>query len=183
MAQRVCLVAFLLFGCSGSPVRTAREPVVLGHTKQWIPPAWTETPQPSGPEPSAAARRVLETAQRMSDEGTVVRGSCYRYVDRVYDDAGYDGWRERTQVFRGPRNGPYADLDTIQPGDWLYIVNHPELRPVGTHSVLFVEWADRANGIAHVYSYVGGSRDRPADYVTYDVTRTYGIQRAIEPER
>jgi hypothetical protein len=189
MRIHACLFACWLGACGGTPSLVAERPGITNaaQTKQWIPPPWTQTSAPpeapGAPEPSEAARRVLETAQRMGDAGTVVRGSCYRYIDRVFDDAGHDGWRERTQVFRGSRNGPYADLDLIQPGDWLYIVNHPESRPVGTHSVLFVAWEDRANGYARVWSYVGGSQDRPADLVGYDVTRTYGIQRAIMPAR
>jgi hypothetical protein len=143
-----------------------------------LPAPWTNAAATSGP-----ATRVLSTAQQMYDEGVVVRGSCYRYVDTVFDRAGFHGWRNRSNVFRSAPNGPYASLDMIQPGDWLWIVNHPESTPVGTHSVLFVGWEDRANGIARVYSYVGGGQERSADLVTYDVTRTYNIQRAIQDDR
>jgi hypothetical protein len=165
----------LLAGCASAPLST---PIARSRSKQLVPPWTTHTTV----QPTAPARRVLETAERMVDEGVVVRGSCYRFVDTVFDEAGYDSWRRRTNVFRGRRQGPYADLDTIQPGDWLWIVNHPETTPVGTHSVLFVGWEDRAHGYARVYSYVGGGQDRSADFTTYDVTRTYRIQRAIEPE-
>src|SRR5688500_11593264 len=64
---------------------------------------------------SLPGQRVLATAERMLDEGVVVRGGCYGYVDRVFDEAGYGGWRSRTNVFRGSLNGPYANLDLIQP--------------------------------------------------------------------
>lgn len=171
-----------LGGCGASP--ESRRPLAASssapRTKQLLPP-WTSAASVQ-PEPSGPGRRVLETARRMYDEGTVVRGSCYRYVDTVFGEAGYDGWRRRTNVFRGRTSGPYANLDLVQPGDWLWIVNHPELSPVGTHSVIFVAWEDRANGYASVYSYVGGGQERSADLVTYDVSRTYAIQRAVEPE-
>lgn len=142
-------------------------------------------PQPEEPsivgEASGPARRVLETAEEMYEESTVVRGSCYDYVSAVYDRAGFGGRRAREAVFHGPRRGPYADLDLISPGDWLYIVAYPDARPVGTHSVLFVRWEDRSAGQALVLSYVGGRADRSADLLSRDVSRTYTILRAREP--
>ena len=161
------------------------EAPATSRAKQLVPP-WSSATSlapvaSSAPPVSPAAQRVLETAHRMVDEGTVIRGSCYRYIDTVFTRAGHDGWRRQETVFRAPTRGPYADLDLLQPGDWLFIVNHPESRPVGTHSVIFVRWIDRADGYAETISYVGGGRDRPGDRVGYDVTRTYRIQRAVDP--
>lgn len=158
-------------------------PRAAPHTKQALPPPWSNVAvEPAPPPASVAGSRVLETAERMVDDGTVVRGSCHRYIETVYDSAGYRGWRRRSVIFRGNRNGPYADLDLIQPGDWLYIVNHPELTPVGTHSVIFMGWEDRARGYARVVSYVGGMQDRPGDIVGYDVSLTYRITRPVDEE-
>ncbi|NIR58369.1 MAG: hypothetical protein GWO02_02030, partial [Gammaproteobacteria bacterium] len=64
-------------------------------------------------------------------------------------------WRKRRIVYRAERDGPYADLNQIRPGDWLYIVNDPHRTPVGTHSVMFVRWTDRARGYASVISHPG----------------------------
>jgi hypothetical protein len=191
----VVVLAVLSTACASTavvgtpPTLAARADV--GRPKQILPAPWTNfgtsihAPTPA-PEPllqsTPAGLRVVDTATRMVDEGTIVRGSCYRYIDRVFQTAGYRGWRRRTTVFRGPRSGPYASLDAIQPGDWLWIVNHPDRTPVGTHSVLFVDWYDRSAGIARVISYVGRSERRPADVTTYDVSRTYSIQRPIDPE-
>lgn len=162
------------------PAETTAAPAAT-HAKQLIAPWTSATRTPSAaPEPSGPGGEVLHTAERMVDDGVVVRGSCYRYIDTIFDEAGYSGWRRRSRVFRNPPRGPYADLDLIEPGDWLWIVNYPDADPVGTHSVLFVEWEDRERGYARVVSYVGGRRDRPGDLVGYDVSRTYSIMRAVE---
>ena len=141
-----------------APIAPA-EPSIVGHA--------------SGP-----ARQILETAEQMLDDYVVVRGSCYDYIATIFDRAGFEDRRAREVIFQGPRGGPYADLDLVSPGDWLYIVAYPEARPVGTHSVLFVRWDDREVGQALVVSYVGGRADRSADLITRDVSRIYAIQRA-----
>lgn len=134
---------------------------------------------PSGPrlDPDPG-RHVLLTARGMMARGETVRGSCYAYLSEVFDRAGHDGWRTRSIVHQAGSSGPYADLDLIRPGDWLYIVNNPDSTPVGTHSVLFVGWEDRANGYARTISHAGwAAGDSPGREGTYDVTRTYRIIR------
>ncbi len=182
-----------LGACGGPPPTRTAADAQASRAKRLVPP-WTSggastvaietptSPAPFTPAPDAAGQHIVETANRMVDQGEVVRGSCYRYADHVFDEAGCQGWRRRTNVFRGSRNGPYADLDLIRPGDWLWIVNHPESDPVGTHSVIFLQWDDRAAGYARVVSYVGGDSERPGDIVDYDVSRTYAIQRAHDPD-
>ncbi len=123
-------------------------------------------------------RHVLLTARGMMARGETVRGSCYAYLSEVFDRAGHDGWRTRSLIHDAGPSGPYADLDLIRPGDWLYIVNNPDSTPVGTHSVLFVGWEDRASGYARTISHpgwaAGASTGRESHY---DITRTYRIIR------
>jgi hypothetical protein len=121
---------------------------------------------------------VILTARGMMARGETVRGSCYAYLSEVFDRAGHDGWRTRTIVYQAGPNGPYADLDLIRPGDWLYIVNNPDSTPVGTHSVLFVGWEDRANGYARTISHAGWAAGAsPGRESHYDISRTYRIIR------
>lgn len=123
-------------------------------------------------------RHVILTAREMMSRGETVRGSCYTYLSEVFDRAGHDGWRTRSVVFQGSPNGPYADLDLIRPGDWLYIVNAPDANPVGTHSVLFVGWEDRTSGYARTISHAGWAAGAsPGREGHYDVTRTYRVIR------
>lgn len=138
------------------------------------------TPRPApgprlDPDPG---RHVILTARGMMARGETVRGSCYAYLSEVFDRAGHDGWRTRTIVYQAGPNGPYADLDLIRPGDWLYIVNNPDSTPVGTHSVLFVGWEDRANGYARTISHAGWAAGAsPGRESHYDISRTYRIIR------
>ncbi len=124
-------------------------------------------------------RHVIAVARRMMAQRETVQGSCYRYLSEVFSRAGHEGWRDRRVVYREGRNGPYANLDLIRPGDWLYIVNHPERTPVGTHSVLFVSWSDRGRGVANVIEHSGWGAPSAGRERTYEVTRTYRIVRPI----
>lgn len=94
-------------------------------------------PRPPGPRlhPNPGQHSVL-VARQMIGSGELIQGSCYAYLSAVYERAGHRGWRKRTIVYRAEREGPYADLDLIRPGDWLYIVTDPDRTPVGTHSVM-----------------------------------------------
>lgn len=130
---------------------------------------------------SDPGRHVILTARGMMARGDTVRGSCYRYLSEVFARAGHDSWRTRSIVHASEREGPYADLDRIRPGDWLYIVNHPETTPMGTHSVLFLGWDDRAHGYARVLQHSGGGSESAGEERTYDVSRTYRIVRPVLP--
>jgi hypothetical protein len=151
-----------------------------GLAQELAPPWSTSTATPPALAATAGpGATVVATAERMIADGTVVRGSCYDYVSAVFEAAGYPRER-REHVFRSRTEGPYADLGDVRPGDWLAIVNHPERDPVGTHSVIFVRWNDRARGEAEVVSYAGGDQDRPGEIVIYDLTRTYRITRPVD---
>ncbi len=149
-----------------------------GVPRRTVPRRVVSRPPPGPRLDPDPGRHVLLTARGMMSRGETVRGSCYAYLSEVFDRAGHDGWRTRSIVHQAGSSGPYADLDLIRPGDWLYIVNNPDSTPVGTHSVLFVGWEDRANGYARTISHAGwAAGDSPGRESTYDVTRTYRIIR------
>ena len=138
------------------------------------------SPAPSTPPPHGdPGRHVIATARAMNAAGEAMNGSCYRYLSEVFSRAGHSGWRARRVVYREGRGGPYADLDLMRAGDWLYIVNHPERTPVGTHSVLFVGWENRARGIARVIEHPGWGAAATGRERWYDVSRTYRIIRPV----
>ncbi len=135
---------------------------------------------PPGPRLHAnAGIHTVMTARRMIARNERIRGSCYRYLSEVFARAGHDGWRRRRILHRSSRDGPYADLSVVRPGDWLYIVNDPHRTPVGTHSVMFVGWRDRARGIANVISHPGWGSPRSGRERSYDISRTYRIIRPV----
>ena len=154
------------------------EPAVERTTERSATRRVARTPAPTiprlHPDPG---RHVILTARAMTNEP--FRGSCYAYLSEVFSRADHAGWRTRTIVHRSGTAGPYANLDAIRPGDWLYIVNHPESTPVGTHSVLFVGWEDRASGYARVIEHPGWGEARTGQERGYDVSRTYRIVRPI----
>ncbi|HSO20745.1 MAG TPA: hypothetical protein VLT88_14880, partial [Desulfosarcina sp.] len=120
-------------------------------------------------------REILETGRSMTlarDE--IIRGGCWDYANAVYNRAGYPD-RKRKTVFKSRKAGPYADLGLIQPGDWLYYVNHwyGDIE----HSAIFVDWVDFGAGEGLMLSYGGEKRREPARYMVYDVSHTYMIIR------
>ncbi|MCB9603991.1 MAG: hypothetical protein R3B99_37385 [Polyangiales bacterium] len=131
--------------------------------------------RPPGPRlHSDPGMHSVLTARAMMASGEEIHGSCYAYLSEVYARAGHSSWRKRTIVYRQGRTGPYADLDLIRPGDWLYIVTGPN----STHSVMFVGWSDRARGYARTISHPGWfAGPHTGRESSYDVSQTYRIIR------
>jgi hypothetical protein len=125
-----------------------------------------------------AGRQVLATARDLIDRAVVVvRGSCWDYANAVFERAGFPAGRARQTVFRGGKKGPYADLDQVRPGDWLYYVNHSYGEV--PHSAIFVDWEDREAGLGLMIIYVGAKRRRPGRYEVYDLRSVYRIVRPV----
>jgi len=122
-----------------------------------------------------AGARVLAQARAMTvDKHEILPGSCWDYVDAVYNRAGYPGGKRRT-VFKGATSGPYATAADIQAGDWLYFVNH-SYNDI-EHSSMFVAWADREALRGWLLSYAGERRAEPPSYKLYSLDSTYQIIR------
>jgi hypothetical protein len=121
--------------------------------------------------------RVLKAAVEMVDKKELVPGSCWGYVNKVYEKAGFPK-EKRMGLYMADKNGPYADPSLIQPGDWIMYRNLP-YREV-THSAIFVEWLDFGRRSALTIEYVGNKRSIPGRYREADITKTYGIMRSME---
>lgn len=132
-------------------------------------------PRPPGPRlHSDPGMHSILTARQMMASNERIQGSCYAYLSEVYARAGHSSWRKRTIVYRQERTGPYADLDLIRPGDWLYIVTGPS----SVHSVMFVRWEDKARGYARAISHPGWfAGPHTGRESGYDVSQTYRIIR------
>lgn len=187
----VVLIAVATLGCGAAPsapvVRAVERPIAT--EGQVAEPEAPDVPPPA-PLPigarlraaeaaaTPAGRQVLATARDLIERGVVVvRGSCWDYAHAVFERAGFPGGRARQTVFRGGKKGPYADLDTVRPGDWLYYVNHSYGEV--PHSAIFVDWEDRAAGLGLMISYVGAKRRRPGRYEVYDLRSVYRIVRPV----
>lgn len=122
------------------------------------------------------AQKVLILARQMVESGEIIQGGCWNYLDTAWTRAGID--RKRRQVvFKGDiNNPPYANLDDLQAGDWLYHVNYSYNNI--EHSGMFIGWLDKDNAIGITLSYAGEHRGEPARYKSYDLSGVYQITRA-----
>jgi hypothetical protein len=117
---------------------------------------------------------ALMTAQNMVEEGEIVRGSCWDYLDVAYTRAGFNR-KNRQIVFKSNKKGPFASINIIKPGDWLYFINHSYRN--NEHSGMFVSWINKDKKIANILSYPGERRKQPGRYRNYNLKSVYHIMR------
>ncbi len=120
--------------------------------------------------------RVLETGFKMALlEKTIIKGSCWDYINEVYRRSGFAD--QKGTVFRSKKSGPYAAAQLVQPGDWVYHVNH-QYNNI-EHSAIFVCWKDFKKRIAITLSYAGMNRSLPGKYGEYQLNSIYSIFRPV----
>lgn len=131
----------------------------------------------SQPNNHAVGQKILDTGRYMAVVSQeIVKGSCWDYINAVYRRAGFSQ-RQRITVHKGSKStGPYATPNQIQPGDWLYYINH-SYHGV-EHSGIFVRWVNRSKRVAEILSYQGEHRNKPGRYRNYDLSNVYTIIRA-----
>ncbi|OAD19207.1 hypothetical protein THIOM_005170, partial [Candidatus Thiomargarita nelsonii] len=83
---------------------------------------------------------------------------------------------KRQTVFKSANTGPYANINLIQPGNFLYYINHSYKNL--EHSAIFIDWLDYDNKQALMLSYAGENRHKPARYFPYDLSSVFRIIRA-----
>jgi hypothetical protein len=129
---------------------------------------------------NVGANLILQNSYKFSaiDEKLVV-GSCWDYLNSVYNSLESSGQFRKIQVFNSKKPGPYADKEMLKPGDWVYHINR-QYKNI-EHSAIFVAWKDYEKGIAITMSYMGLGRAKPAKYGEYDLNSVYAIFR-IEDE-
>ncbi len=125
----------------------------------------------------APGKKILSVGRKMAlDSKEIIRGSCWNYIDTVYQRAGYPQ-KKRRYILKGEKNkGPYAKPEMIKAGDWLYYINH-SYHDV-EHSGIFVRWLNRDKRIGLILSYGGEARKKPGRYRSYDLSHVYVILRA-----
>ncbi len=174
------LAALLVLSSAGCGTRA---PATVTETEtdlhEPLPELVVERPRPAA-EPTSGAL-VLATARDMVESGVVVRGACWDFVNAVFDRAGFPRGGARKTVFKGhKRRGPYAPTHLIEPGDWLYFINH-SYRGV-PHSAVFVEWEDEAAQLARTITYRGARKREPGRYATYELSSVYRVVRPHAPD-
>ncbi len=119
-------------------------------------------------------RKILITSRQMIDKGEILKGSCWDYINTVYNRADYPA-KKRLTVFKSKMKGPFADEKEIQAGDWLYYINHSYKKI--DHSGVFISWVNFDAKIVLIMSYAGEKRRSPARYQNYDLSNVYNIIR------
>lgn len=165
-------LALVLNGCTSTPKKTS--PVAQNTTVK--EPPLEEILVIAESKASDNGRKVLETGRQMAlIDGEIIQGGCWDYANAVFNRAGFA--KNRNIVFKGSKTkGIFADVGLIQPGDFLYYVNHSY--GDGEHSAIFVDWLDYEGKIALMLSYAGEQRQTPARYASYDLSNVYNIIRA-----
>ncbi len=114
---------------------------------------------------------MLATARALIDDGVVIRGTCFTWLNAVYRRAG----GRQTTGYSGDRRGRYASGEQLVPGDWVHFINHSYGGV--THSAIFIAWIDRAASVALTVSYPGERREVPGRFRDYALTSVYRIDR------
>lgn len=127
-----------------------------------------------GSDPGA---KVVAAALALVRNGTVVKGGCWDWVNRAYNDAGYPA-KKRKAVFQSKPEGPYVNPALIRPGDWISFRNLT-YGEIG-HSALFVDWIDFERRSAITMEYAGENRDVPGRYREYDIFKCYIVTRPVD---
>ena len=177
------LCALLLAACAApAPHKTSRHtPRKTAHANRPATPAISEVDTlglllQAEQNTTGKTRSVLYEARRATlDHGTVVRGSCWDYLDHIFTKAGVPRILRQT-AYQSKKSGPYAAPNQIRAGDWLYYINY-DYHNI-EHSGLFIGWTDYAKKQALVLSYAGSGRNEAARYKIYDLSGVYQITRA-----
>lgn len=121
-----------------------------------------------------SGRRILEASRSMIKNQEIIVGGCWDYINTVYNRVGFST-NLRATIFKSKLRGPYVKAEHIEPGDWLYFVNHSYS---GTeHSALFVAWINEEKKEALMVSYEGEKRKKPAQYKKFLLNKIYNIIR------
>ncbi len=119
--------------------------------------------------------KVLNTGYDVTvNKKQIMRGSCWDFVNEVYNQAGFTE-KKRTIIFKGTKAGVYADSKMLQPGDWVYHVNH-SYNDI-EHSAIFICWKNFDKRIAIMLGYVGQNRPMAGYYGEFDMRSVYYITR------
>ena len=124
---------------------------------------------------SPEGKRILVVGRAMVNHRVIVIGSCWDFIFAVFNHASLGEKNQIIPFASSQSKGPYADLETLQAGDWLYYINH-SFGDV-EHSGIFIGFTDREQNEALILSYAGGDQALPGRYRVYDLSNVYHVIR------
>jgi hypothetical protein len=161
----ILFISILAISCSSNSIHSSSD-----NTNQHL-----DKFQLSEIHTTSVGKRILDTSKSMIEDREIIVGGCWNYVNKVYERAGFLP-KDRVTVFKSKFKGPYIDADLIEPGDWLYYVNHSYSDV--EHSGIFIGWTNKEKREALMVSYPGENRRQPASYKTYNLDNIYNVIRA-----
>lgn len=118
---------------------------------------------------------VLNKGLELFQTNFKISGSCWTYVNKVYDMAGFTSGK-RDVIYAAKKGTLIKDPSIIMPGDWLFHVNY-SFRNV-EHSAIFVCWQDKEKLLAVTLSHVGQNKYAGGNFGVYDLKGVYRVTRA-----
>jgi hypothetical protein len=161
----LCLISFLGIAQKNSSIISSLENYCQCEQVFINPDSSTE---------NAGSLKVLKTGHQMAlIDMSIIKGSCWDYVNEVYKQSGVSEAKEN--IFRSSKKGPFARSNIVQPGDWIYHINH-QFNNI-EHSAIFICWKNFANRIAITLSYAGMNKNKPGHFGEYKLDNIYSIFR------
>lgn len=154
----------------GEPVKTGKTnhiPVSNKPIDNWI------TKQ-DGANPG---KNVIDTGYKIVvQDRKIITGSCGDFVNAIFNAAGYSEGK-RYFVFKSKIEGPYADANLLEPGDW---VMHRNIEYGNIeHNSIFIKWTNKEKNIAMTLDYVGRGKYVMGKYSEHDLSKVFCIVRAL----
>lgn len=118
---------------------------------------------------------VLNKGLELYQTNFKTSGSCWTYVNKVYNLAGFPSGK-RDVIYTAKKGTLIKDPSIIMPGDWLFHVNY-SFRNV-EHSAIFVCWQDKEKLLAVTLSHVGQNKYAGGNFGVYDLKGVYRVTRA-----
>jgi len=126
-------------------------------------------------ETSADGLRIITEGYQMAViKGTIVLGSCWDFINRVYNNAGYPQANIET-IYKGKKGSKFQKPELLHAGDWVYHINYSYHNV--EHSAIFICWENFDKRLAVTLSYVGQNRSVPGQYGTFDLSGVYNVMR------
>ena len=120
---------------------------------------------------------VMKGIEMVADSKKIVQGSCWKYINTVYNSTGYPV-KKRNTVYKAKKGSRIQNLKLVHPGDWIYHINH-SFRNV-EHSAIFICWKDYEKKIGITLSHVGQNKARTGQFGAYDLKSIYNIMRPVK---
>jgi hypothetical protein len=173
-----CLMMFLFLNICPAGADTDKH--ACSEWKDFSQSGCPGAPDQTAATPGKEGEKILAIGRKIVANGTYGWGSCWAFVNAVYDCAGYLDTKTkkcRATVFQGDEKEPYLkDMNRIKPGDWIMHINNEYSGR--EHSSIFMSWDKKEQKIANMLDYMGGDNCATGKPSQHELTKVFKIIRA-----